>query len=96
MDHFIILIFHIIIVLYFFLELFLFLKKKEVYEGKLINLFFSILLCLIPFINLIIIKYETKKHKVALHNIEEIINFTEINKKKQFIILKLILILMKK
>lgn len=82
MDHFIILIFHIIIVLYFFLELFLFLKKKEVYEGKLINLFFSILLCLIPFINLIIIKYEKKKNKVALHHIEEIINFTEINKKK--------------
>lgn len=83
MNHFIILIFHIIILLTFFLELFLFLRKKEIHTSKFIQLFFSFLVLLIPFINLIIIKYETKKHKVALHNIEEIINFTEINKKKE-------------
>lgn len=83
MNHFIILIFHIIIMLNFFFELFLFLRKKEIHASKFIHLFFSFLVLLTPFINLIIIKCETKKHKVALHNIEEIINFTQINKKKE-------------
>ena len=89
MNHIIILILHIIIVFNFFLDLYLFLRKKEIYIVKFIHLFFSFLVWLIPFINLIILKYEKKKSKVALHNIEEIINFTEINKKKEINNLKI-------
>ena len=83
MKNYIILILHIIMFLNLFIELYIFFIKKETKYDKFINLFFCFLLWIIPLINLIILKIENKKKKFALHNIDEILNFTDYNKNKQ-------------
>ena len=79
MKNYIIMILHIFFFFNLIVELYIFISKTNRKFDKYISLFFSFILFLIPFINYI----ENKRNKVALHNIDEIINFTENKNKKE-------------
>ena len=83
MKNYIIMILHIFFFFNLIVELYIFISKTNRKFDKYISLFFSFILFLIPFINLIILNIENKRNKVALHNIDEIINFTENKNKKE-------------
>ena len=83
MKSYMIMILHIFFFFYLIVELYIFISKKNRKFDKYISLFFCFILFLIPFINLIILRIENKRNKVALHNIDDIINFTENRNKKE-------------
>ena len=83
MNHYMIFIIHLIFIFYLIFEIWVFLIKKEFKFTQYINLVFCFFLLFIPFLNLIILNVEKKRNEIALHNIEEIINYTDIKKTKE-------------
>jgi len=83
MKSYMIMIFYIFFFFYLIVELYIFIRKTNRKFDKYISLFFCVILFIIPFINLIILRIENKRNKVALHNIDDIINFTENRNKKE-------------
>ena len=83
MKSYMIMILHIFFFFNLIVELYIFISKTNRKFDKYISLFFCVILFIIPFINLIILRIENKRNKVALHNIDDIINFTENRNKKE-------------
>ena len=73
---------NIFIVLFAFYQIFLFYHKHYNFLYRIGNICYCALMGLSSLISLIIIEKEMKIHKNDLQNIEEIINFTELNEEK--------------
>ena len=68
----------ILIILYLLVIIIFIIRKNNLLE-RIINLNFCLFLFLSSLVSILYIKIEVKKKKNVMQNIEEIINFTEIN-----------------
>jgi len=75
----IIVLLNIIVIVLFIVVIFIILVKNDNFIARIINLDYCLFLFLSSLASILYIKAEVKKKKNVMQNIEEIINFTEIN-----------------